>query len=264
MIFGSRWSALQLLTPSISGNRTFRTLVKRHQGQYLKAKKRDKPSVADILINLIRERGGRFLKRAESQHYGETLWIDIGDERAREKTCQALREGAPELRRRKGKSPDEDDITRDGSRDEDTLSTEPIVSRIGVEIEQSGLVIGSTQLVDNVPSNESRKSDNYHTSDARDDEGSQIKSQDQGPIIIQPSLRLMRRKFDEISVETLTPQDRELYLNAFLPPHTPMASAIGRERTIILVRSPSAYSEAGRGVAYDDDDINEDRDFAEV
>jgi hypothetical protein len=28
------------------------------------------------------------------------LWVDIGDDRAREKTCQALREGAPALRRK--------------------------------------------------------------------------------------------------------------------------------------------------------------------
>lgn len=220
--------------------------------------------MADILINLIRERGGRFLKRAESQLYGETLWIDIGDERAREKTCQALREGAPEIRRRKGKSSDEDDITRDRSREDDTLSTEPIDSKVRVEIEQRGVVIDSAQFVGKDPRHKSRESDDCHSSDARDDEGSQIKSHDHGTIIIQPSLRLMRRKFDEISVDNLTPQDRECYLSAFLPPHPPMTSATRRKSTIVLVQSPSAYSEAGREIIFEGDDVYEDRDFAEV
>ena len=35
-------------TNSHSGNRAFRSLVKRYQDQYLKAKKRDKPTVASI------------------------------------------------------------------------------------------------------------------------------------------------------------------------------------------------------------------------
>jgi hypothetical protein len=31
---------------------------------------------------------------------GQVIWVDIGDDRAREKTCQALREGAPEIRKK--------------------------------------------------------------------------------------------------------------------------------------------------------------------
>jgi hypothetical protein len=97
-------------TNSWSGNRAFRKLVKEHQGQYLRAKKRDKPAVASIIVDLIRKRGGRFLRRANEKnahhhHHGgggggQVLWVDIGDDRAREKTCQALREGAPALRRK--------------------------------------------------------------------------------------------------------------------------------------------------------------------
>merc|ERR1711862_272658 len=67
-------------------------------GCYLNAKKREKPAVAAIIVNEIRRNGGRFLKRCDVDQ-GEILWIDIGDMRAREKTCQALLEGAPAIRR---------------------------------------------------------------------------------------------------------------------------------------------------------------------
>jgi hypothetical protein len=97
-------------TNSHSGNRSFRDLVKEYQSRYLFAKKRDKPDVAAEVVELIRKRGGRFLRRLEPFAGGEVLWLDIGDERAREKTCQALREGAPELKRR------QDEETREGRR----------------------------------------------------------------------------------------------------------------------------------------------------
>jgi len=46
---------------------------------YLKAKKKDKSSVAGIVVNIIRKRDppGRFLKQDK---FG--TWCDIGDERA--------------------------------------------------------------------------------------------------------------------------------------------------------------------------------------
>ena len=72
-------------TNSHSGNRAFRLLVKRHQDRYLHAKKRDKPSVAAHIVKLVRERGGRFLRRCETTAQGNVLWVDIGDDRAKEK-----------------------------------------------------------------------------------------------------------------------------------------------------------------------------------
>jgi hypothetical protein len=77
-------------TNSHSGNRAFRTLVKQYQTQYLKAKKRDKPAVAAIVVEKIRATGGRFLRRHHVTSNG-VVWVEIGDEKAREKTCQALR-----------------------------------------------------------------------------------------------------------------------------------------------------------------------------
>jgi len=78
------------------GNRHFRDLVKQFQRTYLRAKKKEKPRVAKQIVDLIRNRTptGRFLKK-EPEKDG---WYDIGDQRATEKTSQALREGAPDIR----------------------------------------------------------------------------------------------------------------------------------------------------------------------
>jgi hypothetical protein len=66
-------------------------LVKEYQRQYLKAKKRDKPSVAAMVVEKIRQMGGRFLRRYDVTQQDGVVWVDIGDEKAKEKTCQALR-----------------------------------------------------------------------------------------------------------------------------------------------------------------------------
>ena len=89
-------------TNSYVGNISFRKLVKQYKSDYLKAKKRDKPKVAKRVVEKIRETGGRFLERYKMTN--GILWVDIGDERAKEKASQALREGAPEIRRRKALS----------------------------------------------------------------------------------------------------------------------------------------------------------------
>ena len=76
------------------GNVYYRTLVKARQVAYLQARRSDKPRIAASVVKIIREVGGRFLKR----HGG--CWVDVGDKKAREKTSQALRENAPEIRER--------------------------------------------------------------------------------------------------------------------------------------------------------------------
>lgn len=58
------------------------------------AKRRDKPRIAAAIVRVIRSRSGRFLKKASR----DNLWRDVGNNKAREKCSQALREGAPELR----------------------------------------------------------------------------------------------------------------------------------------------------------------------
>jgi len=77
------------------GNRNFRDLINFHRRTYLQARKNDKPAISRAVVRAIRESGGRFLKKMPKSH----IWYEIGDDAAREKTSQALRQRAPEMRR---------------------------------------------------------------------------------------------------------------------------------------------------------------------
>lgn len=77
------------------GNRSFRDLINLHRRAYLKARKNDKPSISRAIVRSIREANGRFLRKDEKSG----LWFEIGDDAAREKTSQALRQRAPEMRK---------------------------------------------------------------------------------------------------------------------------------------------------------------------
>jgi hypothetical protein len=77
------------------GNVQYRSLVKAFQKLYIESKRRDKPKIAQCIVYTIRSVGGRFLKRTDPSVNG---WVDVGNTKAREKTSQALREGAPDLR----------------------------------------------------------------------------------------------------------------------------------------------------------------------
>jgi hypothetical protein len=92
-----------------AGNHYFQFLIDSYQSQYIAARRCDKPLIAFYVVDLImQERGGRFLKRTpmpprkdgegDSKPIGGG-WEDIGRQRAYEKVCQALREGAPDVRR---------------------------------------------------------------------------------------------------------------------------------------------------------------------
>lgn len=76
------------------GNVKFRELVNKHKHQYLskETKKLEKVKVADLIVQTIRKMDppGRFLKE-DSSSKG---WIEIGDEKARKKAGQAMREKA--------------------------------------------------------------------------------------------------------------------------------------------------------------------------
>ena len=84
------------LTNNAPGNVYFRRLVRLKQESYLLATKREKAGVAREIVEMVRalHPPGRFLKKDDSSG----MWVEIGDRKAREKTSQALREGAPELR----------------------------------------------------------------------------------------------------------------------------------------------------------------------
>ena len=73
---------------SHKGNVFFHEIVANHKSKYLVSSKPEKKLIAKFIVDVIRRRGGRFLKCDEPGEF-----IDIGDIAATEKTCQALREG---------------------------------------------------------------------------------------------------------------------------------------------------------------------------
>jgi hypothetical protein len=95
---------------------------------YLGSKRADKPEVACLAVERIRERGGRFLKRTKLPGIGACghfCWIDIGEQRAYEKACQALREGAPEIRRQLAMNELSSSISDDSRGEHSARSDEP-------------------------------------------------------------------------------------------------------------------------------------------
>jgi hypothetical protein len=82
------------------GNEFFRDLIAEHQTEYLCSKRCDKPKIATEVMGIIKSNGGRFVRRVKASYRGRFGWEEIAEKRAYEKVCQALREGAPELRRK--------------------------------------------------------------------------------------------------------------------------------------------------------------------
>jgi hypothetical protein len=79
-------------------------LVAQQMPAYLRAAKKDKVKIARHIVSIIQSQGGRFLKRRSDATTPTTVdsasssgedgyWIPVTDQRAREKTSQALREG---------------------------------------------------------------------------------------------------------------------------------------------------------------------------
>ena len=231
----------------LAGNRSFRTLVKQFQERYLKAKKRDKPSVgkhflsclfmsakpsdlamistsslspriaAAEVVFLIRKRGGRFLRRLEAPNPGgQVLYYDIGDRHATEKACQALREGAPKLRAKGSRSYSEGTSSDDENKYNASESSSPhknekerILTSSSSSFERT--VDGKENLAHAQPDDSTHQG----TTNCRE-----RTSTNEKPMLIQPSARLLRRaKIEAISVDELPAVEREMYLKDFLPPN---------------------------------------------
>jgi len=79
------------------GNKRYRRWVEDRKVEYVNSKRLDKPVVALDIVRRWRSQSppGRFLKMDDKTG----LWGDVGDKKAREKTSQALREKAPQIRR---------------------------------------------------------------------------------------------------------------------------------------------------------------------
>ena len=82
------------------GNKRYRQKVEDRKLTYVSSKRLDKPQVALAIIREWRAQipPGRFLKQNDKTK----KWDDVGDKKAREKTSQALREKAPQIREQVG------------------------------------------------------------------------------------------------------------------------------------------------------------------
>jgi hypothetical protein len=68
-----------------TGNKFFRDVVERFQSSYIAARRIDKPEIATHIVDLVRERGGRFLKRTKVQGVGPSghfcwyvhVWLSV-------------------------------------------------------------------------------------------------------------------------------------------------------------------------------------------
>jgi hypothetical protein len=81
-----------------AGNEQYRTFVERKKRVYLTARfKREKRLIAQSIVDEIRKLDppGRFLMKEPNGEF----WYDVGDEKARDKTSQALRENSMSVRR---------------------------------------------------------------------------------------------------------------------------------------------------------------------
>mmetsp|Transcript_17996 Transcript_17996/g.25935 ORF Transcript_17996/g.25935 Transcript_17996/m.25935 type:complete len:401 (+) Transcript_17996:79-1281(+) len=87
-----------------AGNKRFRKMVKERQLEYIGSSRLEKPMIALEIVKEWRNQSpmGRFLRSDKNG-----LYYDVGDKKAREKTSQALREKAPEIREelQKGRAP---------------------------------------------------------------------------------------------------------------------------------------------------------------
>ena len=75
------------------GNLNFRKLCRENKAHYAMCSKLEKKAVSVKIVNTVKKLDppGRFLRRNK-----EGKWVDVGDQEAREKTSQALRDCLPE------------------------------------------------------------------------------------------------------------------------------------------------------------------------
>ena len=80
------------------GNQAYRNLIQKYEASYLCAKRSDKPVIAIKVMETMKLRGVRFVRR--DRHPFGLGWIVLDEDKIYDKVCQSLRDGAPELRRK--------------------------------------------------------------------------------------------------------------------------------------------------------------------
>lgn len=90
------------------GNSHWRMLVAANKQLYITLPKRQKMLLSRSIVNAVRSQNppGRFLQKDSKSN----KWFDVGDQRAQEKTSQALREGAPDIRKKVAEEEKDGDV----------------------------------------------------------------------------------------------------------------------------------------------------------
>lgn len=214
-------------TNSHRGNQAYRRLVQAHKNEYLQAKKKYKPVIAARVVKAVREKGGHFLKQEGNVLDGTQLyWVDVGDEKAMEKTCQALREGAPALLRQ-GCFPKDDTIKEESVDDDDNKDdAEPSTMSPSKTITTFELKPPNCEHA------------TISTTDTSSWESSSCSIQDSN--FLRPYQRMVLPlgwDCEPIPLHHLPPTERELYLRAFVPP-LPTVNKKPRLHPKIIVAEP--------------------------
>jgi hypothetical protein len=76
------------------GNHFLCDIAEKYQCKYMLARRTDKPEIANQIVQMVRDRGGRFLKPVKTGDAKSkiTCWQEISAERSYEKVCQHLRD----------------------------------------------------------------------------------------------------------------------------------------------------------------------------
>ncbi len=103
------------------GNSHWRLLVAANKQLYVTLPKRQKMLLSRSIVNAVRSQNppGRFLEKNSKTNH----WYDVGDHRAQEKTSQALREGAPDLKKKNPGGKLDDDSTKQSDVTDSTTSS---------------------------------------------------------------------------------------------------------------------------------------------
>ena len=129
-----------------------------------------------------------------------------------QKTCQALRENAPELRKRKLVASSSEEEEKPSKRGATALVHSP------VQAPDASLSLSSQHSL-------STPEISYvHRTSTIDEITPPPREGEDGPIMVRPYARLLpgQAPVDPIPLDQLSPQDRALYLQDFLPPCPPL------------------------------------------
>ena len=137
------------------GNRNFRDLINLHRRAYLKARKNDKPAISRAIVRAIRETTGKFLKKDEKSG----LWFEIGDDAAREKTSQALRQRAPEMRK----------LLFDTEREENRVATEEHLRQQQQRVFMGGMASNPNMMGNNMGNQQNMMNNNSNSMNGMND-----------------------------------------------------------------------------------------------